>query len=196
MRFNYISLESARQIFTVFLKRFLFKDIIRLMFRKLLRIFIPALFVVVVFIGLEFSQVDKIRKVLNRARVTINNQVIVADVVKDQKSREKGLSDRDRIGINEGMLFVFENKSNHTFWMKGMEFPIDIIWISGNKIVGIERHVQPEPGKKESELTIYTPPEPIDKVLEVKAGRSLILDANKGNKVGFDPLVPNALKIN
>lgn len=166
------------------------------MIRKLIRIGVPVIFVVAVFIGINFSQVDNIKDVINKARVSANNQTIVAKVVKDSRLREKGLSEKESIGINQGMLFIFEDSDYHTFWMKDMNFPIDIVWISGDEIVGINRNVQPEPGVPREELTIYTPPEQVDKVLEIKAGRSTIMDISEGTELSFDPLVPNALEIN
>ena len=42
------------------------------------------------------------------------------------------------------MLFVFGNEAKHTFWMKDMKFPIDIIWLnSDGKVVHIEKNLQP-----------------------------------------------------
>jgi uncharacterized membrane protein (UPF0127 family) len=44
------------------------------------------------------------------------------------------------------MLFVFEEPLRHTFWMKDMKFPIDIIWLDSNgKIVHIEEKLMPCP---------------------------------------------------
>lgn len=165
------------------------------MFSKLLRLSIPALFVFAIFVGFEFSQADKIQDVMNKTRVIINNQIIVAEVVKEPKDHEQGLSGRESIRINEGMLFIFKEKGHHLFWMKDMNFPIDIVWIDGNEIVGVDQHVQPEPDKPREELTIYSPPERVDKVLELKAGRFTILGASVGEELRFEPLVPNALVI-
>jgi hypothetical protein len=72
---------------------------------------------------------------------------------------------------NSGMIFVFNNEKP-VFWMKDTKIAIDIIWINDNKVVGIEKNVQPEQGKKDIELKRYPAPTAIDYVLEVNAGFS------------------------
>lgn len=132
---------------------------------------------------------NRLAAIEKKSEIKINNQIIIAEVVKDAKEREQGLSGRADIGINEGMLFLFDKEGRHGFWMKGMRFPIDIIWINGMKIVGIEENLEPEPGVSDSELKVYYPPEPVDKALELKAGRAAILRAKPGDVVKIRPLV-------
>lgn len=166
------------------------------MTKRLIRIVIPVIFVILVFLWSDVLNFQNIREVENKARVKINNQTIIAEVVKDSRLREKGLSGRDSIGVNEGMLFLFDGSDYHTFWMKDMKFPIDIVWISGNRIAGINKNIQPEPDVPREELTIYTPPERIDKVLEIKASRSETLGLEEGDRLKFEPLISSVLTIN
>jgi uncharacterized membrane protein (UPF0127 family) len=43
------------------------------------------------------------------------------------------------------MLFVFEKEGRYGFWMKDMQFPIDIVWISSSGlVVQIVEHARPE----------------------------------------------------
>ena len=46
----------------------------------------------------------------------------------------QGLSERQSLAEDKGMLFLFEKPDHYAFWMKGMEFPLDIIFINGDKI--------------------------------------------------------------
>lgn len=125
----------------------------------------------------------------SKAEVKIGDQFIIADVAKDAPARERGLGGRKSIGINEGMLFVFEEPARHPFWMKYMRFPIDIIWISEQDvIVGITENVLPEPGAAESELRNYYPPVPVLRVLEVAAGRTKLFKAGIGSAISIRPL--------
>ncbi|MSU55950.1 MAG: DUF192 domain-containing protein [Candidatus Taylorbacteria bacterium] len=56
--------------------------------------------------------------------------------------REKGLGGRDSLGADEGMLFIFPETSVHPFWMKGMRFPLDMIWLSDEmEVVHLETDV-------------------------------------------------------
>ena len=66
------------------------------------------------------------------------------------------------------MLFLFEKSSKRSFWMAGMNFPLDIIWINGNKIVDISKDAQPP--KNIGLPAIISPSTKIDKVLELSAG--------------------------
>ncbi|MCX6713394.1 MAG: DUF192 domain-containing protein [Candidatus Vogelbacteria bacterium] len=67
--------------------------------------------------------------------LAIGKAKITAEVVETPAERERGLSGRTVLPENEGMLFVFDRPGQHKFWMKDMNFPIDIIWLGPNKIV-------------------------------------------------------------
>ncbi len=108
----------------------------------------------------------------------INNQTFKIEVAKTNETRQVGLSGKDSIPQDFGMLFPFETQNYYSFWMKNMKFPIDIIFIRGNKIVTIFQSVKP-PEKEVMSLPLYQPTEPSDAVLEINAGLS--------EKYGFKP---------
>ena len=75
---------------------------------------------------------------------------------------------RQKLGFDQGMLFVFEEESLRSFWMKNMLIPLDIIWLDKDKrIVYIEENVPP---CKEDPCPTYTSQIPAMFVLELKAG--------------------------
>jgi uncharacterized membrane protein (UPF0127 family) len=79
-----------------------------------------------------------------QVNVAVNDFVLIADVSASNEQKTKGLSVKDELAEKEAMLFVFDNEAQHTFWMKDMKFPIDIIWIDSNKtVVHIEHNLQP-----------------------------------------------------
>lgn len=153
---------------------------------KVLALALGVFIAVILFAAPYFMKSEEIK---HMSEIKINNQLIVAEVVNKAKDREQGLSGRTEIGINEGMLFLFESPGIYGFWMKGMKFPIDIIWINGDKIVGVEKNVAPEPGVGDERLKIYYPAEPANKVLELKAGRAEIFRAEAGDEVKIRPLI-------
>lgn len=110
--------------------------------------------------------------IANTKIIKVDNTEINVEVSKTTEERSKGLSNREKLDDNSGMIFVFSKGSKPTFWMKDTKIALDIIWINDNKIVGIEKNVQPEIDKKDSELKKYTSPSIIDYVLEVNAGFS------------------------
>lgn len=58
--------------------------------------------------------------------------------------RERGLMFRKYLAPDEGMFFILGDEGAHSFWMKNMQFSLDIIWIDENKaIVEIMQNVPP-----------------------------------------------------
>ncbi len=101
-------------------------------------------------------------------RVTIGDTEIQAFVSDTDDERAQGLSGKEGLGEDEGMLFVFEYPAKHGFWMKDMNFAIDIIWINAEKqVLGIERGVEPATFPQ-----VFYPPDKVLYVLEVPKGFS------------------------
>ena len=114
---------------------------------------------------------------LGRSRETVISSLILRGerfevfLADDILKQAQGLSGRSSIDSHEGMLFTFSGSSTRTFWMKGMLFSIDIIWIQDSVVVGFEKNVPyPKVGESFGGLTLYTSPVPVDTVLEVLAG--------------------------
>lgn len=96
------------------------------------------------------------------------------------KEQQKGLGFRDSLDTDTGMFFVYQTAQTYGFWMKGMRFPIDIIWIRDQNIVDISKNV---PVATESSLPTYSPKVPANKVLEVNAGIAEKLGIQVGDTV-------------
>jgi uncharacterized membrane protein (UPF0127 family) len=80
--------------------------------------------------------------------------------------RVEGLSGRDPIPDDYGMLFIFPSDKPQTFWMKDMKEPIDMIWIADDgSIAGITANVAPSTYPE-----TFPSPEPVRYVLETRAG--------------------------
>ncbi len=89
--------------------------------------------------------------------------VILAQTPADQ---ERGLSGRDSLAADEGMLFVFPKDGTYSFWMKNMKFSIDIIWLSvEGRVVDIAANLSPGTYPRS-----FAPQRPSRFVLEVPAG--------------------------
>ena len=120
-----------------------------------------------------------------RPFVTAGEKNVFVDIALSEEEWARGLSGRPSLGEDEGMIFLSREKRFPAFWMKDMIFPIDIIWISDGKIVGIERNVSPRPGVPERDLDLYIPPESVDAVLEINAGKAAEWGVKIGDSVGF-----------
>ncbi|MBI2086116.1 DUF192 domain-containing protein [Candidatus Daviesbacteria bacterium] len=117
---------------------------------------------------------------INGARLTIE----VADT---QAKRNAGLGGRQSLATDAGMLFVFDDVDKHPFWMKGLTFPLDFVWIKGDKVVDISPNAAPPaPGQQDAYLSIYQSKEDVDKVLEVNAGTVQRLNIKAGDTIKIE----------
>ena len=107
-----------------------------------------------------------------QATVTLGTVDFAAEVARTLAERAKGLSGRPGLRPGTGMLFVFDSGRASTFWMKGMLFPLDIVWIGVDcRIVDITLNVPPPaPTTVDSELSIYASNAPAAYTFEVAAG--------------------------
>lgn len=112
------------------------------------------------------------------------------DLANTIEKRSTGLSGRKKLKENQGMFFVFDSPGFYSFWMKDMNFPIDIIWIGKDlKIVDVTENIPPDsfPRKYGSDqMTQY--------VLEVNSGWVQNHKIEIGMKVSLDNIFPD-LKI-
>lgn len=81
--------------------------------------------------------------------------------------RARGLSYQKSLEPGNGMLFVFSKPGVYGFWMQGMQFPIDIVWIRDNIVVATTEHIPVEDTLSRKH---YYPPLPVSQVLELPAG--------------------------
>ncbi len=117
--------------------------------RKLILIFIVFLFTVDIFAALLLQKIKNERYsygcgVNQIKEIQIAGKKIQVEIADDTCRWELGLSFRKNLGIYNGMLFIFPQNGNYGFWMKDMNFPIDMIWFSDDfSVVGIEKNIAP-----------------------------------------------------
>lgn len=129
----------------------------------------------------------KNRKVAIVPTATVNTTTIKLEIADSQKEWSKGLSGRDSLESNSGMLFIFDKHDiRPSFWMKDMHFAIDIIWINDGKIVDITKEAPyPADETPDYQLPLYTPSQAIDYVLEVNSGFTDAHNIQIGNHITF-----------
>ena len=115
--------------------------------------------------------------------VSIYNKNITfnVEVAKTIEERRIGLMYRKKLLDNEGMLFIFPREKIIKLWMKNTYIPLDVIFISENKvIVDIKKNME-----KLSE-TIVKSKVKSRYALEFNAGLINKLDIKIGDKVLFN----------
>jgi uncharacterized membrane protein (UPF0127 family) len=103
---------------------------------------------------------------LKKAIVNISGSHLIASIADTPLARTNGLSNVRVIGPNEGKLFVFDSEDYHEFWMKDMNFSIDIIFINDKgTVVDFVENIAPE-----TYPNSFKPKYPASKAIEVNAG--------------------------
>ena len=78
---------------------------------------------------------------------------------------KQGLSGTSSLPVGTGMLFIFEHPGGYGFWMKDMQYPLDIVWMDENlRVVEITQHLTPETFPE-----VTYPQVPVKYVLELNA---------------------------
>lgn len=97
---------------------------------------------------------------------SVNGRQFKAEIADTNEKMKLGLGERDALCKECAMVFVFPKKKIYPFWMKGMRFPLDIIWFDSadGKIVHMEKNI---PFDFKGNLT---PPVAADRVLEINGG--------------------------
>ena len=73
------------------------------------------------------------------ATISINGHMLTVELAGTPDARSCGLSQRDELSQNRGMLFIFPDLRPQTFWMKDTRIPLSIAFLDGSgKIMSIQ----------------------------------------------------------
>ncbi len=136
------------------------------------------LILIVLFTALYFATSKNVPRLLPATsspsaltKLTINSSVVNVEIADTPDKRKQGLSGRQSLATDSGMLFIFEKADKVGFWMKDMKFALDLIYINDKKVVDIIKNAaMPPVDQKDQDLPIYMAREPFNMVLEVNAG--------------------------
>jgi hypothetical protein len=116
-------------------------------------------------------------------KIRLGGVILTVELATTPAEQERGLSGRSSMPADHGMLFIFNQQAEWSFWMYEMMFPLDIIWFNANmKAVFIEQDLPP---CTPSECQVFTPPVNALYVLEVNAGFVKTNDVSLGDSFAF-----------
>lgn len=121
---------------------------------------------------------------LTNANIQVGEAVYEVEIRDDPEERRQGLSGKEFLAENEGMLFIFPSPEPLSFWMKEMQFPLDFVWINDGVIIGLDKDI-PHPDANDGEIARILSPEPADMVLEINAGQIELQGLKIGDKVNL-----------
>lgn len=111
----------------------------------------------------------------------VGNHKYSLEVAKTEQEHDQGLSGRESLPKDRGMLFVFASEAQQCFWMKGMKFPLDIVWTDAHrKVVFLARNVSPD-----SYPRTYCSGIPAAYVIELNSGEVDRAGIHKGQMLNF-----------
>ena len=103
------------------------------------------------------------------------------DVADSLRKRMRGLMGRVGLPRDGGMLFIFNAPGRYGFWMAGMKFSIDMIWLDGEgRVVHIARDAKPCTSMIGCKT--ITPDKDALYVLELRAGAARKLGIRIGSR--------------
>ncbi|WP_437963071.1 DUF192 domain-containing protein [Sorangium sp. So ce260] len=106
---------------------------------------------------------------------------VIVEVARRENERARGLMYRKSMAENRGMLFVFQQRRNHSFWMHNTCIPLDMLFIDRDgTIVGIEENT---PTLNDSNFDVACPS---TYVLELNAGWARRHGVVAGQKVRLE----------
>ena len=148
------------------------------------------LLIPIIFIGVAVYFYSFAIRDVSPGKVFVDGKEFDVEIADTILTRQQGLSGREKLGENEGMLFVFSRAGVYGFWMKDMLIPIDIIWIAPTRdtsssgggetlrIVDLEQYIQPDTFPH-----VFYPKRNALYVLEVSAGFTEIHGIEVGDQV-------------
>jgi uncharacterized membrane protein (UPF0127 family) len=112
---------------------------------------------------------------------TIGTDQFALWVADTPQKQELGLGQRQALPAKQGMIFPYPTADVRCFWMKDMNFSIDMIWLDANKrVVHIEPKVSPDTYPK-----TFCPPVPASYVVELLQGTAERVRLKNGDQVSF-----------
>jgi len=131
-----------------------------------------------------FGAIEKAAAPPATIRILLNRHAFDLEMADTPALQARGLGGRNALASDAGMIFLFPEARPRVFWMKDMRIPIDIIWLRGGVVLGIEAQIPPpESGTADDALVRYPSPGPVDTVIELAAGRAAAIGLIPGQRV-------------
>jgi uncharacterized membrane protein (UPF0127 family) len=121
----------------------------------------------------------------NTYEIKINGTISHAEVAFTQKGRTIGLMFRDKLDNDHGMLFIYPQEQNLSFWMKNTKIPLSIAFINSKEIITQIDAMAPY------SLMSHTSKEKVKYALEMEENWFRKNRITVGSKVDFPPEIKN-----
>ena len=111
--------------------------------------------------------------------VELKGQRFDVEIADTEPARERGLMFRESMPPDHGMLFLFDDSTERTFWMKNCRMPLDILYFDEKyKLVSVQQRV---PACRSDPCPVYPSAGAVKYVLELNAGTTDKLGVKPGD---------------
>lgn len=132
--------------------------------------------------GLAFY--SYLKKEKEETQVCFKDHCFSVELALTPQEKGRGLMYREVLPKDRGMLFIYENEGIHSFWMKNVLIPLDIIWLDKDKkVVYIAENCQPCP---DDPCPIIKPETPAKYVFEINGGLAGEIGLSAGDQLEFE----------
>jgi uncharacterized membrane protein (UPF0127 family) len=106
--------------------------------------------------------------------------VVRVEIARNDEQRTRGLMFRRELAADQGMLFIFQETSEHSFWMRNTLIPLDLVFLDDDrKVVGVVVNAAPQTD------TARTVKQPSRYVVEVGGGEAAAHGVGAGTRAVF-----------
>ena len=103
-------------------------------------------------------------------KIEIGDKEYNVEVARTEEEKIKGLQEKESLGENEGMLFIYDEPQELAFWMKDTAIPLDIVFIDEDgEVISVQQ------GQPYDETLL----EEENLIIANKGSEDLIKDINK-----------------
>ena len=113
------------------------------------------------------------------------------ELAQTNNQRIQGLSGRDLLQPQQGLMLTYRQAADHGIWMKDMRFALDIIWLDTNRrVIGLAQEVQPD-----SYPQVYRADQASQFIIEIGAGQVERAGLKLADKVKFSQALEDKLPV-
>ena len=105
-----------------------------------------------------------------------------------EEEKAKGLMNRESLDNDSGMIFIYDEADERSFWMKNTSIPLDMIFLTAEQTIRTIKEADPEPNVSDANLKSYTSEGPAKYVIEANQNFSEEEGITEGLKVLLEPL--------
>ena len=105
-----------------------------------------------------------------KKKITLGTKTLVVEVAENAQQHEQGLMFRDKLGPDDGMLFIFKNEETRFFWMKNTLIDLSIAYFDKNGTLMDIHEMTSGKGIPDDQLPSYASVKPAKYALEMSKG--------------------------